>query len=107
MERKTRLELATVCLEGSLYKVFTVFTDFIKFTKTNKIDTFHDFIFFIVFINFIEFIKIGWKLGGKIVAKINPRLLEEENRNNETKKKPRMCVLYIQVRERNIKIWVI
>ena len=69
MERKTRLELATVCLEGSFYKVFTVFTNFIKFIKSNKISTFDDFTIFTLFIYFIEFIKVGWKMGGKIVAK--------------------------------------
>ena len=66
MERKTRLELATVCLEGRFASVFTVFTDFIKFIKSNKINTFVNFIIFTFFISFIKFIKIGWKNGGKI-----------------------------------------
>ena len=66
MERKTRLELATVCLEVILLAYFIFFIDFIKFIKPNEINTFYDFIFFTVLINFIKFIKFGWKMGGKI-----------------------------------------
>ena len=85
MERKTRLELATVCLEGRLPSIFTVFTDFIEFIKNNKINTFDDFIIFMLFINFIKFIKIGWKNGGKIFYNKNASKNEAktEDKNNE------------------------
>ena len=66
MERKTRLELATVCLEVIRLAYFIFFIDFIKFIKLNEINTFDDFIFFTVLINFIKFMEFGWKMGGKI-----------------------------------------